>query len=130
MSVLTGAHRFHRKQILQGTVQLQLCLLHPPAGDAVINDVQETLLEITEEVSVRSDSGPKVVVVNNSFVAKIYDPLFYPAYYGIMDICDFTNKPTTITAEKQLHMQSLMPCSAASRFQNTMAHGQPIYPHW
>jgi hypothetical protein len=71
-------------------------LIHPPSGDCdsvnATDGINSLSLKITEELSIRYDRRPEVVVVNDSLVAKIFDPVFYPACYNLVDTYDFTKE--------------------------------------
>jgi hypothetical protein len=63
---------------LQGLTQLEYCLSRPPLEGSACDDVFS--FTISKELSVHDGRGAQIVVVNDDMVAKIYDPLFYPAY--------------------------------------------------
>jgi len=64
---------------LQQLTQLEYCLSHHPLEGATCDD--DTMsFTITKELRVADGLGAQIVVANGDLVAKIYDPLFYPAY--------------------------------------------------
>jgi hypothetical protein len=63
---------------LQQLTQLEYCLSHQPLEGETCDDTMS--FTITKEIRVRDGKAAQVVVTNGGLVAKIYDPLFYPAY--------------------------------------------------
>ena len=64
---------------LQEQTQLEYCLSRHPLEGSTCDDVTFTF-KITEELRVGDGRGAQIVVANGNLVAKIYDPLYYPAY--------------------------------------------------
>jgi len=58
--------------------QFKACLSRPPL-DGTIHENQFIDLKVTTELRTVDQKGAQIVVVNESMVAKIYDPLYYPA---------------------------------------------------
>ena len=59
--------------------QLEYCLSWHPLEGSTCDDVTFSFT-ITKELRVCDGRGAQIVVANGDLVAKIYDPLFYPAY--------------------------------------------------
>jgi hypothetical protein len=64
---------------LQKLTQLEYCLSWHQLEGSTCDDVTFSFT-ITKELRVCDGRGAQIVVVNSDLVAKIYDPLFYPAY--------------------------------------------------
>ncbi|KAN0073259.1 hypothetical protein V8E54_008479 [Elaphomyces granulatus] len=65
---------------LQEQTQLEYCLSRHPLEGSICDDVSSTFT-ITRELRVGDGRGAQIVVANDGdLVAKIYDPLYYPAY--------------------------------------------------
>lgn len=68
------------QETLKRLTQFEYCLSAAPLGEQTSHT--ETLsLVITKELAVRDGRGAQLVVVNDTLVAKIYDPLYYPTYH-------------------------------------------------
>ena len=66
---------------LQKLTQLEYCLSwHPLEGSTCDDDDATFSFTITKELRVCDGRGAQIVIANGDLVAKIYDPLFYPAY--------------------------------------------------
>jgi hypothetical protein len=64
---------------LQKLTQLEYCLSwHPLEGSTCDDDTFSFI--IIKELRVCDGGGAQIVVANGNLVAKIYDPLYYPAY--------------------------------------------------
>ena len=63
-------------EILVRHTHLEFCLTHTSSrGETKYEESRE--LKITEELKVQDGAGAQVVIVNNSLVAKIFNPLYY-----------------------------------------------------
>ncbi|KAI8931013.1 hypothetical protein NX059_012024 [Plenodomus lindquistii] len=60
--------------------QIDLCTRSPPLGGHAIPEVKQ-ILKITDTIRTGVARGPQLVVINESMVAKIFDPLFYNYYF-------------------------------------------------
>lgn len=64
---------------LQKLTQLEYCLSwHPLEGSTCDDDAFS--FTVTKELRVCGGGGAQIIVANGNLVAKIYDPLYYPAY--------------------------------------------------
>lgn len=59
--------------------QVEYCLSQGPLDGRTENGVTQ-ILQITAEICTGTDYGAQVVVVNDSLVAKIFDPMYYQGW--------------------------------------------------
>ncbi|CAO2650093.1 Nn.00g013850.m01.CDS01 [Neocucurbitaria sp. VM-36] len=91
--------------------QTDYCLACPPLEGQTHSEQKQTLT-ITSTIRTGYDRGAQLVVVNNSMVAKIYDPL----YYNGTDECGYKE-------DVVLHADSDYSCEAAAYTQLQKSQG-------
>jgi hypothetical protein len=80
---------------LQKLTQLEHCLANPPRKGSMCDEVFTFV--ITKELVVKDGRGAQLVIANDTLVAKIYDPLYYPP------IDDYTGLRTNVVHDADFH---------------------------
>ncbi|KAF3007602.1 hypothetical protein E8E13_007835 [Curvularia kusanoi] len=89
---------------LDSMSQAELCMAYPPLPGHTIHD-QTMALTITSIIRTGQTKGAQVVIVNDSHVAKLYDPLYYDSSED-SDVVTMADQAYSSEAAAYAHLQN------------------------